>query len=314
MRRVLLAMGILAVAPVARASAQTTVSYSATVTFASGTDATAFSAGDSLTFSYTLDTSVPDSSSGDPSTGIFHNAVTSFSLSFPGRSISANAGAAGNVQTFDNYVDASGSWSDQVFFFGGPVTSASQLGGAPIDSIEVDFLSAFLTPPDEPTLLTSDAIPVGHLSGNQNFVVLHTANGYTFVHFSPVATPTVHVTANGAEDLLTLGHGDPLAVSLGFDAGPSGSLNPAEVYVGVIAPFAPYIFWLDQTGNFVHAAAPIRAFSGTLNSFPLMPRLSFPDSSVLPPGSYYWFMIVDNDSNGVVNGTFHDYVQTIVPQ
>src|SRR5207342_1819425 len=133
MKKLLVVLAVVVATPVTSAFAQTTVSYSASVTSANGVDASAFSAGDSLTFSYTLNPGVADSN-GDPSQGFFLNAVLSLSVSFPGRGVSAAAGAAGHAQTFDNVVDGgSGKWSDQVFFFGGPISSASLLGGAPID-------------------------------------------------------------------------------------------------------------------------------------------------------------------------------------
>jgi hypothetical protein len=113
MKRLLVILAVVVATPVASAFAQTTVSYSASVTSASGVDAAAFSAGDSLTFSYTLNPGVADSN-GDTSQGFFLNAVLALSVSFPGRGVSAAAGAAGNVQTFDNIVDGgSGKWSDQ---------------------------------------------------------------------------------------------------------------------------------------------------------------------------------------------------------
>ena len=126
----------------------------------------------------------------------------------------------------------------------------------------------------------------------------------------------VDVTANGVDELLILAPGDPLEVLVAFDAGsPSGVLNPAEVYLGVITPFAPFLFWVDPTLTFVPSpvAMPISIFTGALPSFPPSTLFSVPDSSVLPAGSYIWFMVVDNDSNGVLNFTFFDFVQTVVP-
>jgi hypothetical protein len=175
MKRAIVILAVVVGAPVASAFSQTTVSYSATVTSANGVDAAVFTAGSSLNFSYTLNPGVADTN-GDPSAGIFPSAVISLSASFPGLGVSAVAGAAGPAQTFDNFVDPGGTWSDQVFIIGGPISSSSLLGGAPIQSVEVDFLSAFLTPPNEPLLLTSDALPLSHLSGAEHFVILHTAN------------------------------------------------------------------------------------------------------------------------------------------
>jgi len=311
MKRLLVILAVVVGTPVTGAFAQTTVSYNATVTSANGVDAASFSAGDHLTPSYTLNPGVADSNGGTTQ-GVFFNAVLSLSVSFPGRGVSAAAGAAGPAQTFDNYVDGSGVWSDQVFFIGGPISSASLLGGAPIDSVEVDFLSGFLVPPDEPLLLSSDALPLSHLSGLQNFVILHTANGYTYVHFDATAGPVVRVTANGVDDLVTIASGQPLEVRVGFDAGAAGVVNPAQVYVGVITPFAPYVFWLNPSGTFANSPTPTIVFSGALPSFPLTKLVSIPNTSGLPTGSYYWFMIVDDDNNGVLDGKFHDVVQTII--
>lgn len=312
MKRTLVILAVVVGAPVASAFSQTTISFNASVTSANGTDAAVFPAGSSLAVWYTLDPGVANLN-GDPSAGYFPNAVLSLSTSFPGLGVSANAGAAGPVQTFDNYVDMSGTWSDQVFFFGGPISSASLLGGAPIDSVEVDFLSGFLVPPDEPLLLSGDALPLSRLSGAQNFVILHTANGYTYVHFEVLETPVVRVTANGKDDVVVLAPGESLTVQIGFDAGAAGVVNPAQVYIGVITPFPPYVFWRNASGGFVNSATPTILFTGALSSFPLSTLVSLPNSSVLPAGSYYWFMIVDDDNNGVLEGKFVDFVQTIVP-
>lgn len=313
MKRLLAILAVIVGIPVTSAFSQTTVSYTGTVTFVSGVDAGTFAGGDSLTLSYTVNGGVADTNP-DPTAGFFPNAVTAFSLSFPGRGVSATAGAAGNVQTFDNADSGGGQISDQVFFFGGPITTSSNLGGVPIDSIEVDFLSAFVTPPDEPLLLTSDAIPLSHLNGNQNFVILHTTNGYTYVHFTPTAGPVVNVTANGSDGPVSVTQGSPLEVRIGFDAGAAGVVNPAQVYIGVITPFAPFVFWLNPSGNWVNSATPTILYTGSVPSFPLSPLISIPNTANMPTGSYYWFMFVDDDNNGVFEGKFHDYVQTnIVP-
>ncbi|HEY7169771.1 MAG TPA: hypothetical protein VH417_02930 [Vicinamibacterales bacterium] len=313
MKRILVILAVSVAIPVASAFSQTTISYSASVTSASGADATAFSPGDSLSFSYTLNPAVADTNS-DPGAGVFPNAVTSLSVSFPGRGVAATAGAAGPVQTFDNVIDGgTGNWSDQIFIIGGPISSSTLLGGSPIDYAEIDFLSGFLVPPDEPVLISSDAIPLSRLNGLQNFVILHTANGDTFVNFNVIETPVVHVTANGAEDQVTLTPGAPLDVRIGFDAGPAGVVNPAQVYIGVITPFAPFVFWLNPSMQLVSSPTPVIAFTGALSSFGPTTLVSLPNSSVLPSGSYLWFMIVDDDNNGVLDGKFHDFVQTIVP-
>jgi hypothetical protein len=186
MKRVFAAVALVWLIPVRAAFAQstTTISYDAAVTFASGPHAASFSAGDPLVVSYTLDASVADVNA-DSSNGLFFKALQSLSVSFPGRGVSAVAGGGGTVQTFNNVVDASsGKWSDQVFFIGGPISSSSSLDGEPIDFIEVDFLTDFLVPPDEPFMLASDALPLFRLVANDRFMFLHTSSGFTSVHFT----------------------------------------------------------------------------------------------------------------------------------
>src|SRR5688572_27548944 len=105
---------------------QVTVSYDLAVIEANGPHGAAFPPGTAATISYTLDTNVVDTQS-DPQRGVFPGAVLSMSVSFPSISIFANSGPAGLAQTFDNAGTCS--ISDQLFLFGGPITSASTLGG-----------------------------------------------------------------------------------------------------------------------------------------------------------------------------------------
>jgi hypothetical protein len=124
----------------------------------------------------------------------------------------------------------------------------------------------------------------------------------------PVVLPAARITANGREGLLTLGGADPLRVELAFDAGPAGALNPAEVYIGVAGTAG--LFFLDPGLGFV--TTPVRVFGGALASFDPLVLFDLPSAGVLPPGPYVWFMIVDGDVDGAVDGTFFSYVVTIL--
>jgi glucose/arabinose dehydrogenase len=117
----------------------------------------------------------------------------------------------------------------------------------------------------------------------------------------------VDITANESDGPLTVHHGQPLQLSLTFQARDPGFLNPAELYVGVAAPFG--VFWLGPTG---FQTTRTRFYTGPLPAFGPVALISFPDASVLPAGNYYWFADVDPDSNGVVNGAFLDVVQTTI--
>ena len=117
----------------------------------------------------------------------------------------------------------------------------------------------------------------------------------------------VDLNANGSDGPLALHHGQPLEISLAFQARDPGFITPAELYVGVIAPFG--VLWLGPSG---FQATRTRLYTGTLPLFGPVALISLADVSVMPSGNYYWFADVDPDSNGVVNGTFVDIVQTTV--
>jgi glucose/arabinose dehydrogenase len=117
----------------------------------------------------------------------------------------------------------------------------------------------------------------------------------------------VDVTANGVDGPLVVHHGQPLQISLAFQVRDPGFLTPAELYVGFVAPFGA--FWLGPTG---FQTTRTRLYTGPLPLFGPVPLINLADVSVLPSGNYYWFAVVDADSDGEVNGTFLDVVQTTV--
>lgn len=123
-----------------------------------------------------------------------------------------------------------------------------------------------------------------------------------------LAAPAIDLTANGGDGPLSLTAGNSLQIAFSFDAGSSGVIDPAEVYVGLFTPFG--LFWVDPVAQaFVPAVAHV--YAGPLPSFGSSTLIALPDVSVLPPGHYWWFMIVDNDADGVPDGEFSDMVLTI---
>jgi hypothetical protein len=182
---------------------QVTISYEAAVTIAGGPHAAAIPVGERATITYTLDPSAVDSNS-DPQRGVFFNAVLGMSVSFPDLGVFANSGPSGLAQTFNDVGTCS--VSDQVFIFGGPSSSASTLGGEAINSIEVDFLSNFVSPSaTPPSMLTSDALPLARLPIIDTFVKFETASGNTYVHVSPPPPVRIQALIDDVERLVTLG-------------------------------------------------------------------------------------------------------------
>jgi hypothetical protein len=87
-------------------------------------------------------------------------------------------------------------------------------------------------------------------------------------------------------------------------------VDPAELYIGVLTRSG--LLWADPGRGFV--SAPTRAYVGSLPGFGPLTIIDLPDVSTLPPGPYWWFVIVDRDSDGVPAGDIADMVLTIVSQ
>jgi hypothetical protein len=122
------------------------------------------------------------------------------------------------------------------------------------------------------------------------------------------ATPIVNVTAGGLDGPVTLSPTAPLRITAAFHAGRSATITPAEAYFAIVTQFG-VLWWNPATQAFGTAVVPI--YTGPVPAFQPVALIDLPSASVLPPGSYWWVLIVDNDSNGFPNGRFVDSVQTI---
>ena len=120
---------------------------------------------------------------------------------------------------------------------------------------------------------------------------------------------SVTLTANGSTGPVVLSSEDPLQLEIAFDAG-GGPLDPAEVYVGVLTPFG--VYWLDPSGGFVTPFT--RLYAGPLPSFGPSPVVQLPNAGVLPPGLYWWFIIVDRDGDGTLDGDISAMVLTAIAE
>jgi hypothetical protein len=119
---------------------------------------------------------------------------------------------------------------------------------------------------------------------------------------------TVDIRLNGGDAPQLLGAGQALQIAIGFTS-TAGVVDPAEVYVAVSTPFG--LFWLDPaTGNFGSQVTPV--YSGPIGTIAPSTLLTIPDASLLPPGPYWWFTIVDRDSDGIPDGDLSDFVFVVV--
>jgi subtilisin family serine protease len=158
------------------------------------------------------------------------------------------------------------------------------------------------TPPPIVTSALLAAATVGRLTnvgvGSPNLLL------YSLGLISP---PTVDVTANGLNGPLTLGAGNSLQIAVAYNTHGLGSTNPSEMYIGFAAPFG--VFFLTPSGI---SATPTRLFTGALPTFGPATVFNIPNVSALPAGTYFWFMLVDNDADGGIDADFVDLVETTI--
>ena len=163
-------------------------------------------------------------------------------------------------------------------------------------SVGIDYPGA------EATWLTgiNDA---GVIAGN--YVQSQSSRGAFFA----VPRSPVNLTVNGSDGPLTLNRTEALRVDVAFKAPPAGQLESAEVYIGVVTPGG--LLWLDPMSG-VFVTAPTRAFAGALPDVGPVSVINLPNASAVAPGVYTWFVVVDDDVNGVPNGVFYDFVQVTI--
>ena len=122
----------------------------------------------------------------------------------------------------------------------------------------------------------------------------------------PSTAPAVDFTANGSDGPIVLAPSVPLQLALTFNAGPSGPLTTAEMYIAVATPFG--LLWLDPVQGFRPALS--RLYAGELGDFTLSPWITIPAGS-FPAGTYWWIVLVDDEIDGVPTGDFSDFVVTV---
>jgi glucose/arabinose dehydrogenase len=121
-------------------------------------------------------------------------------------------------------------------------------------------------------------------------------------------SPGVSFTANGQDGPLLLTAGSSLQIDFGFDAGASGFVPAAELYIAVVTPFG--MVWLDAVQGFGSAIAP--AYVGPLPTFGPAPLLHVADVSSLASGVWAWVILVDPVVDGFPTGEYADYVLTAI--
>lgn len=156
------------------------------------------------------------------------------------------------------------------------------------------------------------------LNSNQNHFVIKIASisfNEDFLWFfneelKPLASelPVTTIFVNNTSDTLTLGSGERLFLDVALDSGLSAG-SQADYWVRASTPLGT--FWLNDLLQFVESDEPVRAFGGALMDLPLFNILNTPTNG-LPSGDYTVMFAVDDNMDGVFDGTFQDVVTFII--
>jgi hypothetical protein len=123
--------------------------------------------------------------------------------------------------------------------------------------------------------------------------------------------PKLVVAANGISSAMTLAQSEHLLLDVSLVPTKESLHNPADYWVRADTPIG--VFWLNERFEFVRSEQPVRVHGGPLipiNRFPILNGLV----SSLPPGDYLVTFAVDNNENGIFEGSFQGTVNiTVVP-
>lgn len=136
--------------------------------------------------------------------------------------------------------------------------------------------------------------------------------------FNPLSTPlpfkhslpATAILANNATDAITLTQNDTLTLTVSLNPGVYAG-NLADHWLRAITPMGT--FWLNSQFEFIQSDQPIRVFGGEVSAidrFTIL-RTSLND---FPVGTYSVTFAVDDNVDGIANGTFSDTVTiTLTP-
>lgn len=125
-----------------------------------------------------------------------------------------------------------------------------------------------------------------------------------------LSTPTPTIFANRLNDSLALTQDDILALTVSLNPGVYAN-NQVDYWVQALTPMGT--FWLNDQFEFIQSNQPVRVYGGDLWAFDHFPILNV-SANRLPPGTYTITFAVDDNLDGIANGTFIDTVTiTITP-
>ena len=124
------------------------------------------------------------------------------------------------------------------------------------------------------------------------------------------SAPSPAILANDIAGSITLQQNDTLTLTLSLNPGVYIG-KPADYWLRAATPMG--VFWLNDRSEFIPSDQPIRAYGGELFVIDRFPILTMPTNQ-LPLGTYTLTFAVDNNLDGVANGTFQASIDvTITP-
>lgn len=120
--------------------------------------------------------------------------------------------------------------------------------------------------------------------------------------------PTPTIAANNQTGSVSLSRNDSLVLTVSLNPGVLLG-NPAEYWMRATTPTET--FWLNDRLEFVPSVEPLRAHAGefnTIDQFIIMKS----SLKALQPGNYSITFAVDDNQDGIVNGTFHNTVNITI--
>ncbi len=122
--------------------------------------------------------------------------------------------------------------------------------------------------------------------------------------------PVVTILANDTPDAVTLKQGELLSLAVMLNPGAHAG-NQADYWVWAITPLGT--FWLDAQLQFIHTVTAIRLFGGSMDKLSAFTIFNGSTNDLIP-GTYTFTFAIDDNMDGIVDGTFKDSVAiTITP-
>ena len=162
---------------------------------------------------------------------------------------------------------------------------------------------------DDKVTFSACEIQADFLGGNHNHLVIQTGNISFNSNFpwyfetelrTPESTPAVAIRINDQAYAQQLQRGDTVKMSVTLDPQDRNG-NLSDYWVKAMTPFGT--FWLNENMQFVVSEVPIRAYGGPLVHISGLSL--FEDAAgQLPPGLYSVYFAVDDNMDGIYDGTF----------